>query len=161
LKEFQIGLLAAIPNLCAMFAMILNGLHSDRSGERRWHVALPALVSAIGWTMSALFHSPPLIIFSLALVQTGIMGMLPTFWSLPTAFLSGAAAAGGIALINSVGNLGGFVGPYVLGLIRQFTGSFTGGLLTIAAVIAIGGILALCVRAHAPPITRPNPSHDA
>src|SRR5439155_26568733 len=114
-KEFQIGLLAAIPNLCAMIAMVANGLHSDRTGERRWHVAVPAILSAIGWTLCAFVDSPVLFIFSLALVQMGIMSMLPTFWTLPTAFLSGTAAAGGIALINSVGNLGGFVGPNILG----------------------------------------------
>jgi ACS family tartrate transporter-like MFS transporter len=154
-NEFQIGLLAAIPNLCAMAAMILNGLHSDRTGERRWHVAIPAFVSAIGWTMSTLVDSPVWFIFSLALMQMGIMSMLPTFWSLPTAFLSGTAAAGGIALINSVGNLGGFVGPNILGQSKEITDSFIPGLLTIAAIMALGGILALCVR-HRRDLTLPS-----
>jgi MFS family permease len=154
-NEFQIGLLAAIPNLCAMVAMILNGLHSDRTGERRWHVAVPAFVSAIGWTMSTLVDSPIWFIFSLALMQMGIMSMLPTFWSLPTAFLSGTAAAGGIALINSVGNLGGFVGPNILGQSKEITDSFIPGLLTIAAVMALGGILALCVH-HRRDLTLPS-----
>jgi MFS family permease len=146
LKEFQIGLLAAIPNLFAMAAMVLNGMHSDRTGERRWHVALPAFLSAIGWIMCAFIDSPVWFMLSLALMQMGIMSMLPTFWSLPTAFLSGTAAAGGIALINSVGNLGGFVGPIILGKFKDITDTFTGGLLTIAAIMAGGGILALCVR---------------
>jgi ACS family tartrate transporter-like MFS transporter len=146
LNPFAIGLLAAIPNLCAMAAMIANGLHSDRTGERRWHVAMPAFISALGWTMCAFIVSPVWFIFSLAVMQMGIMSMLPTFWSLPTAFLSGAAAAGGIALINSVGNLGGFVAPNILGQFKEITGSFTGGLLTIAGILAGGGVLALCVR---------------
>jgi ACS family tartrate transporter-like MFS transporter len=145
-SESQIGLLAAIPNLCAIFAMIANGLHSDRTGERRWHVGLPAFLSAVGWIMCALVDSPAVFIFSLALVQMGIMSMLPTFWSLPTAFLSGTAAAGGIALINSVGNLGGFVGPNILGQFKEITGSFTGGLLSIAVILAGGGILTLFMR---------------
>ena len=146
LDPFEVGLLAAIPNLCAMAAMIANGLHSDRTGERRWHVAIPAFVSAIGWIMCAYLDSPAWFIFSLALMQVGIMSMLPTFWSLPTAFLSGAAAAAGIALINSVGNLGGVVAPNILGQFKEITGSFTGGLLTIAAIMTLGGFLALCVR---------------
>src|SRR5262249_38941206 len=146
LNKFEIGLVAAIPNLCAMVAMIGNGLHSDRTGERRWHVAIPAFLSAVGWTMSALIDSPALFVFSLALMQMGIMSMLPTFWALPTAFLSGAAAAGGIALINSVGNLGGFVGTNILGQSKELTDSFTLGLLTIAAIMALGGVLALWVR---------------
>jgi ACS family tartrate transporter-like MFS transporter len=146
LSTFAIGLLAAIPNLCAMAAMIANGLHSDRTGERRWHVAMPAFFSAIGWAMCPFLESPGWFIFSLAIMQMGIMSMLPTFWSLPTAFLSGTAAAGGIALINSLGNLGGFVAPNILGQFKEVTGSFTGGLLTIAAILVVGGILALCVR---------------
>jgi len=96
--------------------------------------------------MCAYLDSPAWFIFSLALMQVGIMSMLPTFWSLPTAFLSGAAAAAGIALINSVGNLGGVVAPNILGQFKEITGSFTGGLLTIAAIMTLGGFLALCVR---------------
>jgi ACS family tartrate transporter-like MFS transporter len=126
--------------------MVLNGIHSDRTGERRWHVALPAFLSAAGWTLFALADSPLLSLFALALIQGGIMSMLPTFWTLPTAFLCGTAAAGGIALINSVGNLGGFVGPNVIGQIQGATGEFTGGLLAMAGIMAVGGFLALRVR---------------
>jgi ACS family tartrate transporter-like MFS transporter len=149
--EFQIGLLAAVPNVCAMVCMILNGAHSDRSGERRWHVALPALLAAAGWAWSAFADSPALSLVALTLVQVGIMSMLPTFWSLATSLLSGVAAAGGIALINSVGNLGGFVGPNVLGQSQVRTGSFTGGMLTLALLLCLGAALALCVRPATPP----------
>lgn len=151
LNKVQLGLLCALPNLCAVVCMVVNGAHSDRTGERRWHVAVPAFLSAVGWGLAALtftpwLDSPPLTLAALALVQSGIMSMLPTFWSLPTAFLRGIAAAGGIALINSVGNLGGFAGPNLVGQMKEYTGSFAPGLLTLAGVMGLGGILALCVR---------------
>jgi ACS family tartrate transporter-like MFS transporter len=149
--EFQIGLLAAVPNVCALVCMVLNSAHSDRTGERRWHVAVPALLAAAGWAFSAGVHSPGLSLVALVLVQVGIMSMLPTFWSLATSLLSGAAAAGGIALINSVGNLGGFAGPNILGQFQAATGSFNGGLLALAVLMALGGALALCVRPARPP----------
>jgi nitrate/nitrite transporter NarK len=146
--EFQLGLLAAVPNVCAVVCMVLNGAHSDRTGERRWHVAVPALVAAAGFALSAVVDSPLLFLLALVLVQVGIMSMLPVYWSLPTAFLSGVAAAGGIALINSVGNLGGFAGPNIVGQLQAATGSFTPGLLAMAATMFMGGVLALFVRPH-------------
>jgi hypothetical protein len=94
--------------------MVLIGIHSDRTGERRWHVALSALLAAIGWSIAAQGYSPWLVVVGLAVAQMGMMAMLPTFWALPTAFLTGTAAAGGIALINSVANLGGFFGPNIM-----------------------------------------------
>ena len=124
LAEFRIGLLVMIPSLCAVPCMILNGMHSDWTGERRWHVAIPALIGAAGWALAAVLKAPALYLFAFALAQIGIMSVLPTFWSLPTAFLSGAAAAGGIALINSVGNLGGFFGPNVIGQLQVQHGEF-------------------------------------
>jgi ACS family tartrate transporter-like MFS transporter len=163
LNKFQLGLLTAVPSVCAIVCMVLNGAHSDRTGERRWHVALPALLSAAGWAYAAWLYSPArdllglmlvpvgaLSLLALTLAQVGILSMLPTFWSLPTAFLSGVAAAGGIALINAVGNLGGLAAPVIMGRLLTRTGSFTGGLLVMAAMMALGGFLALCVR-HDPP----------
>jgi MFS transporter, ACS family, tartrate transporter len=114
-NKFQIGLLSALPPLSAMFGMILFSSHSDRTGERRGHIIMAALLAAVGWSLSALVPFPALFLFGLCLAQTGMMSMLPTFWTLPTLFLSGAAAAGGIALINSVANIGGFLGPTILG----------------------------------------------
>ncbi len=163
----EIGWLGAVPNICAMGYMIANGAHSDRTGERRWHVALPAFLSAGGWALAALtflprFHSPALTLVALCLIQSGIMSMIPTFWSLPTAFLRGVAAAGGIALINSVGNLGGFAGPMLLGQLKGGTGSFAPGLLAMAGILCAGGLLALCVRHDSAaegeaPASRPDP----
>jgi ACS family tartrate transporter-like MFS transporter len=145
---FQIGLLAALPSLAAVIGMVVIGSHSDRTGERRGHVAGSALLAAAGWTMSALADNPWLVLAGLALAQVGMMSMLPTFWALPTAFLSGTAAAGGIALINSVGNLGGFVGPNLLGQLRAYTGTFTSGMLAVALLLYVGAILALCLQRY-------------
>jgi ACS family tartrate transporter-like MFS transporter len=147
-SEFELGLLAAIPNACAVAGMILNGIHSDRTRERRWHVAVPAFLAALGWSLTAWIDSPLPSLFALALVQVGTMSMLATFWSLPTSFLSGVAAAGGIALINSVGNLGGFAGPNIIGQLKAASGNFTSGLATMAVTLFIGGLLALSVRQH-------------
>jgi ACS family tartrate transporter-like MFS transporter len=144
--EFEIGLLAAAPSVAAITGMVLVGWHSDHTGERRWHVAGPAWLAASGWVLVALAPSPWLFVLGLAVTTTGMKSMLPTFWSLPTAFLSGTAAAGGIALINSVANLGGFLGPNVIGQVKDRTGSFTVGLLVMAWVLFIGGLLVLCVR---------------
>jgi ACS family tartrate transporter-like MFS transporter len=146
LNKRQLGRLAALPNLCAVLCMVVNGIHSDLTGERRWHVAVPAFLSALGWAWIACSDEPVGSLCALALVQAGIMSMLPVFWTLPTAFLSGLAAAGGIALINSVGNLGGFAGPNILGQLKAVTGEFTSGFLTLALIMALGGFLALCVR---------------
>jgi len=159
LAEFRIGLLVMIPSLCAVPCMILNGMHSDWTGERRWHVAIPALIGAAGWALAAVMKAPALYVFAFALAQIGIMCVLPTFWSLPTAFLSGAAAAGGIALINSVGNLGGFFGPNVIGLLQVHTGSFSPGMLAVAAILAIGAVLALCIREDDPKPAQPVDPH--
>jgi ACS family tartrate transporter-like MFS transporter len=145
-KEFQIGLLVAVPNVCAIVAMVLNGTHSDRTGERRWHVAGPAFLAAAGWAGSALLEAPVWSLVAFTAAQVGMMSMLPPYWSLPTAFLSGRAAAGGIAWINSLGNLGGFVCPYVIGILHEATGNFTSGLLALAQTMALGGVLALGVR---------------
>jgi MFS family permease len=143
---FHIGLLAAIPGACAVLCMVANGIHSDRTGERRWHVAGPACVGAFGFTLYALSNSPGLALLGLALAQAGVQSTLPVFWALPTSILGGVAAAGGIALINSLGNVGGFVGPNLLGQLDTLTHSYTPGLLIVAGTLCIGAVLALCVR---------------
>lgn len=155
LAEFEIGLLAAVPNAVAIPVMILNGFHSDRTGERCWHVGGPALLASLGWLLCASVESSWASLAALTLIQVGIMSMIPTFWSLPTALLSGLAAAGGIALINSVGNLGGFLGPNVLGQSRELTGGFGAGLFALAGIMAAGAGLAIVVgRSAAVPAPR-------
>jgi MFS family permease len=148
--DLGIGLLAAVPNMFTAIAMVLIGTHSDRTGERRWHVAVPAFLSAAGWVLFALTDSPGMSLFAFTLIQAGVMSMIPTFWSLPTTFLSGTAAAGGIALINAVGNLGGFAGTNIIGQAKEFTGSFTPGLFGMAAMLCVGGLLVLWVRHEQP-----------
>jgi ACS family tartrate transporter-like MFS transporter len=136
-NKFEVGLLTALPHLCAMAVMICWSVHSDRTGERRGHVAGAAFLAAAGWSLAELAPSPGLALAGFCLAQAGMMSMLPTFWALPPSFLSGAAAAGGIALINSVANIGGLLGPTILG---EF------GLPMMTAVLCTGGALALCVR---------------
>jgi MFS transporter, ACS family, tartrate transporter len=127
------GLINAIPYVFAACAMVLWGRHSDRSGERPRHVAIAYSVGAAGLIATALMTDPVLTMVTLVIAAMGQSSTGPTFWTLPTAMLSGTAAAGGIALINSLGNLGGFFGPYLFGLIRDATdGSFTYGLMFIA-----------------------------
>src|SRR5205085_5862125 len=127
--------LSAIPYLCAAVAMVRVGVHSDRSGERRWHTAMPAFAGAIalGGAAAASSIAPEVAFLSVTVV--GVFAMMGPFWSMPTGFLPPAAAAAGIAVINSVGNLGGLAGPYVIGWMRTSTGHFTGGLLAIGAAL--------------------------
>lgn len=134
MTTFQIGLLSALPHICAVVGMILWGVSSDRRNERRVHLAIAAVVAAAGWALAASSDSPMLCLAGLCLAQTGMMSMLPIFWTLPTAFLTGAAAAGGIALINSVANIGGFFGATILG-------SF--GLWSMAACLFAGAVLTM------------------
>jgi ACS family tartrate transporter-like MFS transporter len=137
-----VGLLAAVPHLGAMVSMVGVGIHSDRSGERRWHIALSGFVAAVGWGMYTGFTAPLPSFLGLVLAQMGMVGMQAPFWALPPSFLSGRAAAGGIALINAFGNLGGFLGTYILG------GRLPppGGLVVMALVPLCSAALALCVR---------------
>src|SRR3954470_14757700 len=146
LSDFQIGVLSALPYLVAAVGMVFIARHSDCTGERRWHVALCLGAAAIGLAASGVAQSPFLAMVALALAALGITGAYGPFWSLPTAILSGTGAAGGIALINSVGNLGGFFGPYLVGYVKNVTQSFSGGLLVLAAIVLVGGALALLTR---------------
>jgi ACS family tartrate transporter-like MFS transporter len=155
-RPWQIGLLVAVPGIVAMTGMILVGRNSDRTGERRRHVASSAFVAALGWLMiasvaSGLLEVPGidsrlLFLTGAAVTLTGMKSMLPTFWTLPPTFLTGAAAAGGIALINSVANLGGMLGPIIIGYVESNTGDFTIGYLIMAATLFTGGLLVLKVR---------------
>ncbi len=148
-SDQTVGLLSMIPSACAIVAMILVGSHSDRTGERRWHVAMPAFVAAAGWVVAAWSPTPEGALAALSVTMAAMLSTLAPYWSLPTAFLSGTAAAGGIAFINSLGNLGGFAGPYLLGSTHQWTGSFEIGMTVLGSVLFLGGLLALSVR-HEP-----------
>jgi MFS transporter, ACS family, tartrate transporter len=157
--KWEIGLLTAIPYVFAAVVMVLNGRHSDRTGERRVHVAVPMFVTAAGLALSAYQHSAFGVVATMTIACVGIFSPLGPFWALPTALLGGAAAAAGIAFINSVGNLGGFLGPYSIGKIPDFfpKGSPLGmqySLLMLAGVAALGGITVL-VAAREPTVSPP------
>ena len=146
LMKVEIGVLAAVPNLAAIVGMVGFGVSSDRTGEWRRHIAVAAFIAAGGWALVALAPSAGFVLLGLTLAMLGMKSMLPTFWTLPTSFLSGAAAAGGIALINSVANIGGFFGPNVMGQVQARTGSFAGACLVMAVALCAGGSLVFLVR---------------
>ena len=144
--DLRAVLLSAIPYFTAAAAMVVVGARSDRTGDRAGHVAGAALVGAVGLAASAFATSPLLGIVALSVAAAGILSALPPFWSMPTALLSGSAAAAAIALVNSFGNLGGFAGPYAIGRVVQATHGFQSALLAIAALLVVGSGLALTMR---------------
>ena len=145
--KLETGWIVAAVYVVAAIAMPLWGRSSDRAQERIWHTAIPCLVGAAGFIGGAWFGSAPLIIASLGLAAIGTYVSIVPFWALPSVFLSGTAAAGGIALINSIGNLGGFAGPYLVGLVKGMTQSYTSGILALAASLVLAAVLTLAMRA--------------
>jgi D-galactonate transporter len=146
---FMIGLLSAIPFAAAVIAMVLIARSADRTRERRWHVALPGFAGALGLVLSVVWaHDTTLAMAGLTLATMGILTTLPLFWSLPTAFLAGTGAAAGIAMINSIGNLAGFLSPYAVGWLKGATSSTDSGMYMLAAFMILGGVLAVSVPAR-------------
>jgi MFS family permease len=133
--------LVAVPYAFATVAMIWWARHSDVTHERVWHVVCPAVVSGLSLIGAAYLGNPVLAAVALTIGVMGALAALPIFWTLPTGFLTGSAAAGGIALINSIGNLGGFVGPYAIGWIKDATGEITLGLVVLAAGPIMAGVV--------------------
>jgi D-galactonate transporter len=153
LSDVGKGFVTAIPYTVAIVGMVLIPRHSDRTGERKGHTAAGLALGAVAFALSTVV-SPVAAIACLAVGLFFLLGVHPVFWTMPAAFLSGAAAAAGIALINSIGNLGGFVGPYLVGLVKDATGSTNGGLLVLACILAAGSFLATRV-VHDPALERP------
>jgi ACS family tartrate transporter-like MFS transporter len=145
LSNLATGWVTAIPYAIGAAFMVWFGYNSDSTGERKGHTAIGLLIAAAGIAASTLTSDPTLTIVAFTIGACGVFGSLPVFWTLPTAVLSGSAAAAGIAVINSIGNLAGFAGPYAMGWMKDATGSLTAGLLLIAglAVIAMAIVLAL------------------
>ncbi|KVC79748.1 MFS transporter [Burkholderia ubonensis] len=144
--SFAIGLLSAVPYAAAVVAMILIARSADKHRERRWHLAIPAALGALGLVLSVVWaHETALAMLGLTLATMGTLTTLPLFWSLPTAFLGGTAAAAGIAMINSIGNLAGFLSPYLMGWLKQATGANDSGMYMLAGFLVLGGLLALSV----------------
>lgn len=145
----SIGLLSAIPYGAAVVGMLLVARSADKRGERRWHIAIPAVIGSIGLVLSVIWaNNTALAMLGLTLGTMGILTTLPLFWSLPTAFLAGTGAAAGIAMINSLGNLAGFLSPYMVGWLKQVTGSNSSGMYMLAAFLILGAVLVLSVPAR-------------
>jgi ACS family tartrate transporter-like MFS transporter len=143
LSNMATGLVTAIPYVLGVIGMVIWAYSSDRRHERRWHIAAASALAAAGFVGAG--ASPDLYwaIASVSVAAVGVYAYKPCFWPLPSTFLSGTAAAGGIALINAIGNLGGFVGPYVVGWIRDSTNSYSAGLYFLAACAAASGVIAV------------------
>lgn len=141
-----VGALVAIPASFALVVMVLHGRSSDRRKERKWHYALAVWWAAAGLILASLPIPPAAALVALALAVSGRWSAVAPFWGLSTAFLTGTAAAGSIALINAVGNLGGFAGPYIMGWLKDFTGSYETGLRILAFAAFLGGLAVMRVK---------------
>ncbi len=151
--SFETGLLAGVPSVLAVVAMIVWAKHSDRTEERTWHVVIPCVVACLGFVMAGGATTALMIIVALVIANIGISAAKAPLWAMPSMFLSGAGAAAGIAMINSVGNLGGFVGPFVIGWLKNVTGSYAAGLYVVGATLAVSAVVTLMLSRqskHAP-----------
>ena len=150
---FVVSGMTMIPFIAALGAMVLIGRHSDRTGERKFHVAACAVTAAVGLLLAAWSgNNIWLLVLSLTLSQMGQRSVISVFWAIPPIFLGGTGAAAGIALINSLGNLGGWAGPSMIGWLRDVTGGYTGGLLVLAGVLVAEALVVISLRlpAHKP-----------
>jgi len=143
LSTLAVGFLNAVPPTVAVVAMVLWARHSDKANERTWHVVIACLTAAAGLALAGWAGSWVSVVAALTLVNIGISSAKPPLWAMPTMFLSGSAAAAGIATINSIGNLGGFVGPALIGWIKDTTGSFLGGLYFVSGLLVLSAVLTL------------------
>ena len=144
--NFETGLLAALPFCFGAVGMVLMSRNSDRTLARRAHVVVAMVLAAVGLIGAGLSTTPTMILGLLCLSQIGVSAMPPLFWPIPGAFLTGASAAAGIAAINSIGNLSGFFGPYVMGYLKDLTGNFTMGLILLGVTAFVGGLATLLVQ---------------
>ncbi len=145
LSNAETGFVAAVPYVVATPAMLLWGRHSDRTGERVWHAVLPLALTAVALAACSFLTGPLPTLLALTVAAVGVFCSFAVLWTIPTALLAGTAAAGGIAMINSIGNLAGFAGPYIIGWVKQSTGSTTNGLLFLAACPFVSALVVLLV----------------
>jgi nitrate/nitrite transporter NarK len=147
-SDIRVTLFAALPYLAGFVMQQLNSWHSDKTSERRWHAAFPIFLCGLILLLAVIFGSNLIVAVTLfTLVGASYFAFHPCFWAVPTAFLGESAAAASIGLINSLGNLGGFVGPLMMGYLVSQTHSFTAGLLYLVGSLCLSGILMLAVGA--------------
>lgn len=153
--DFQVTLLALLPYVVCLLCMLAFGWNSDRSGERRWHTAVPLWIMAAGLSLGGVIpiHGLFWVVAGFCIAGAGVYSYMPSFWALPAAYLSGTAAAVAIGLINSIGNLGGFVGPYMMGYIRTHTGSFALAMAILVVMLIVAGGLVFLLPKPAPRAT--------
>jgi ACS family tartrate transporter-like MFS transporter len=146
-QSFGLSLMTALPFCAALVAMFLVGRHSDRTGERKYHVAACTMTAAAGLVLAVAFRGNLwLVVLSFTLSQVGQRSVQGVFWAIPPIFLGGTAAAACIGLINAIGNLGGWVGPSVMGMLRDATGTYSRGLLVLAAALVLETIIVISLR---------------
>lgn len=144
-----IGLITTLPYIAAIIGTILIGKSSDRTGDRRWHLAGCALAGAVGYVLCAIYWDNTLmLVLGLSIAATGIIASFGIFWVFPVRILSGVAAAGGVALINSIGQIGGIIAPYMVGKVKDVSGSASMGLYVIALACVVTAILVICAIPH-------------
>ncbi len=143
-----IGLLTAVPLAVGALIMTVTSWNSDRTGERTWHLLAMALLAGVGWLLFGAAKSPVASLAFIAIAAGGTYGMLSVFWTLPGAYLSGRAAAPGVALISAVGTVGAFAGPSLVGYLRQQNGDFAAAFTAVAVFIFISGALGVLVGRH-------------
>ena len=141
----ETGLIVAVPYAIGAVAMVLWSRHSDKTGERMWHVAAPTLLGAVSIPIALYLDSPFTVMIAVSLTAVGVLCALPVFWYLPTTFLTGASAAAGIAMINSIGNASGFGAPYITGWLTDVTGNAKAGLWVVGAVMLCAAILVVAL----------------
>jgi MFS transporter, ACS family, tartrate transporter len=144
-SNLETGFLVALPYVASMMAMVGLGVSSDRKKERVWHVAGACFAAALGLIGVVLFHAPLLVMASFCVAASGIYGALAVFWTFPTQILRGLAAAGGLALLNSFSNLGGFFGPFLMGWLKEITGSYVPGMSLLSAMLVFAGLATLWI----------------
>ena len=142
-SSLETGWINALPSVVAVLGMTFWARHSDQTQERSWHVVIPCAAACLGFIWAGSTHTAIGVILALVVVNVGISAAKAPLWAMASTFLSGAGAAAGIAMINSIGNLGGFIGPYMIGWIKGKTGSYTGGLYGVGATLALSAGLTL------------------
>jgi MFS family permease len=159
LSLVEVGLITAIPYAFGAVAMFFWSRHADRTREYVWHVAIPLLVGGLAIPVALYLGHPVAVMVPVVIAAIGIFGALPVFWALPSRFLTGAAAAAGIGLINSVGNLGGFAAPYATGALQDLTGTDKAGMWAVGILMVLGSALVVWLRAAPPPDRPPQSDH--